>query len=357
MIEPAPGAAREIRRKRADLAEASVDREFRDRPELEARWGPEGRSRCLEDVERHIDYLAEAVGQGSQSLFDDYVAWARLVLDRLGIPASDLRTSLEILRGVLDERLSRAAANRAVVVVDRSLRALASPLSEPACFLEDPGNRHRDLARAYLDALLRRDRSTATELVMNAVDGGVPIRAIYLNVFQPIQYEIGRLWQTGQVGVAEEHYCSAATQVIMSMLYPRIFAAVPDAHTMVAACVGGDLHEIGLRMVADFFEMEGWDTTFLGANTPLRSLVAMVEDTRPDLLALSATMAFHVSAVGEVTRAVRRAAPEVRILVGGYPFRVDPQLWRRVGADGTAQDAEGALRTAAALIEGVDHAG
>ena len=43
---------------------------------------------------------------------------------------------------------------------------------------------------------------------------------------------------------------------------------------MVATCIGGELHEIGIRMVADFFEMEGWDTYYLGANTPADAVVA-----------------------------------------------------------------------------------
>ncbi|MDZ7776615.1 MAG: hypothetical protein U5L09_13885 [Bacteroidales bacterium] len=54
----------------------------------------------------------------------------------------------------------------------------------------------------------------------------------------------------------------------MSQLYPYIFNSQRVGKSMVAATVGGELHEMGIRMVADFFEMEGWDTWYLGANAP-----------------------------------------------------------------------------------------
>jgi methanogenic corrinoid protein MtbC1 len=125
------------------------------------------------------------------------------------------------------------------------------------------------LAREYLAALLRGDRHTAGGLILAAADSGTSIQDIYLSVFQRVQREVGRLWQSNQIGIAQEHYCTACTQSIMSQLYPRIISAEKNGRRLVATCVGGDLHEIGARMVADFFEMEGWDTFFLGANTPI----------------------------------------------------------------------------------------
>ncbi|HEY5309978.1 MAG TPA: cobalamin B12-binding domain-containing protein, partial [Casimicrobiaceae bacterium] len=52
--------------------------------------------------------------------------------------------------------------------------------------------------------------------------------------------------------------------------------------------VSGDLHELGARMVADFFEMEGWDSYYTGANTPTGGVVQAIVERRPDVLAISA---------------------------------------------------------------------
>ena len=105
-------------------------------------------------------------------------------------------------------------------------------------------------------------------------------------------------------------------------------------------------------MVADFFEMDGWDTHYLGANMPPTSVVATARDWQADVLAISATMTFHISAVVDLIEKSRAVIPHVKLLVGGYPFNLDPDLWRRVGADGSAHDAEAAVAVANRLLAG-----
>lgn len=122
---------------------------------------------------------------------------------------------------------------------------------------------------------------------------------------------------------------------------------------MIAACVGAELHEIGLRMVADLFELDGWDTYYLGANLPSESIVAAARDRRADLVALSATMPRHVARVREVIAALRADAALARtiVLVGGGAFAGDEARWREVGADGFTRDAASAVTLADHLVD------
>ena len=164
------------------------------------------------------------------------------------------------------------------------------------------------LTRGYLTALLDGDQHQASTLILDAVATGVPITDIYLYVFQPAQYAVGRLWATHDISVAQAHYCTAATQVVMPKLYPHIFAVAGQDGTLVATCVAGDLHEIGNRMVADFFEMDGWDTHYLGANTPVADVVTAVIDRKADVLAISVTISAYLPEVSALIKAVRARA-------------------------------------------------
>jgi methanogenic corrinoid protein MtbC1 len=76
----------------------------------------------------------------------------------------------------------------------------------------------------------------------------------------------------------------------------------------------------------------------------------VLRDNRSDILAVSASMTFHIPAVREVIAAVRMASPVTRILVGGYAFKIAPNLWRDVGADYWTKDATDAI----SLIDGLD---
>ena len=227
---------------------------------------------------------------------------------------------------------------------DAALLALPAPCADaPSHLLPDAP--HAALTRSYLDALLAGARRRASALILDAVAAGVAVKDIYLHVFQRAQHEVGRLWQVHAISVAQEHYCTAATQLIMSQLYPYIFAVENTGGTLVATCVSGDLHEIGVRMVADFFEMDGWNTFYLGANMPDADIVGAVIARQADVLAISATISTHVRAVSTLIDRVRAndQCRAVNILVGGYPFVVAPDLWRKIGADGSAADAQGAI--------------
>ncbi|MEO8603996.1 MAG: cobalamin-dependent protein [bacterium] len=345
-------AAASINEHRAALAAATVAADYSRRPEHLARYGLRGRTKYIEDAAYHMAYLADAVGTSSPLLFTDYVGWAKVLLAQLGLPSEDLAEALRCARQALQQVLPTEFAQVAASYVDAGLRQLPRlPTHLPTCIPD--GSPLASLAQEYLSALLRGDRHTASRAILAGVESGTTLQDMYLLVFQRSQYEVGRLWQMNKINVAQEHYCSAATQLIMSLLYPRLFNSSRAGHTLVVACVHGDLHAIGARVVADFFEMEGWDASYIGADTPTAGIIDMVVQRQADVLALAATMTFHVQAVAEVIAAVRAspACSAVQILVGGYPFNVAPGLWREVGADGYGCDAAEAVRVATRLVQ------
>ncbi len=209
-----------------------------------------------------------------------------------------------------------------------------------------------DLALRYLEALLHGRRNDASRLILSAAETGTSVRSIYMDVFQPVQREIGRLWQTNEVSVAQEHFCTAVTQFTMGLLFHFFRSAAPNGRRAVVTCVGGELHEVGARMVADLLEMEGWDSYFLGANMPSPGILSAVADREADMLAVSVTIHYNVEAAQRLIGEVRRSpdAAGLKIMVGGRPFLIAPGLWSTIGADASAPDAEEAATTAARLI-------
>jgi signal transduction histidine kinase/ActR/RegA family two-component response regulator len=340
-----------IEARRRALAEAVVARQYQLQPELRLRYGEAGRAKCVQDTEYHLAYLAAAVTYASPALLTDYIAWSKAVLAAHGVSPEDVGRNLTCLQEVLAAELPGGAGQLVAPFMAAALQALPqAPTALPS--LLDGEDALSELARQYLQALLRAERHEASRLVLDAARGGIAVCDLYLQVFQRCQREVGRLWQLRQVTVAQEHYCTAATQLAMSQLYPYLFALPKKGRKLVAASVGGELHEVGLRIVADLFEADGWDTLYLGANLPAGGVIQAVEQHRPDLLVVSATMPFHLPGVEELIAQVRssQAGQGVKVLVGGRPFNVDAGLWRRVGADGHAGDAGEALDVAARLL-------
>lgn len=209
------------------------------------------------------------------------------------------------------------------------------------------------LSRKYLDLLLDGRRVDAIQTITARVEAGLPVGMVYVDVLQPVMYEVGRLWQTDEIDIATEHFVTAVTQLLMARLFPHALATPRVARSMVGCCLGSELHELGMRMVCDFFEFEGWDTYFLGVLTPAQSLIKVVQSRRPDLVCLSATMAFGLPKIRDLIRELRNAAEgsPPRIMVGGLPFLINPGLCTSVGADATAPDARQAVRMASSLFD------
>ncbi|HTY90142.1 MAG TPA: cobalamin-dependent protein [Methanocella sp.] len=336
--------------RRQELAEAIVDRQYRFQPEFWEPYGEQGRRQSVLDAGFHLSYLSEAISASDISLFTGYIAWVKVLFKSLKFPTDIIVTTLKCVGKVLNEQLPQEMRPIVSEYIDAGLDMISNAPDAPPSFLDDKAPQG-GLAGEYLKRLLVNDRRGALRLIMDAVDSGLSIRDIYLQVFQPTQYEVGRLWQTNQISVAQEHYCTAATQLIMAQLYPRLFSEERTGLKLIAVCVEEELHELGIRMVADFFEMEGWDTIYLGANTPARSVLRTLKENKVDVLAISATMTFHVSKVKELIEAVRsdEATRHIKIIVGGYPFNNSPGLWRHVGADGFAGDAREAVEIAKKL--------
>lgn len=202
-----------------------------------------------------------------------------------------------------------------------------------------------DVYTRYLSAVRQGDRRGALSVISEAQHAGHDLKKLYLQVFQPTLREIGRLWQENLLTVAEEHLATAVTQSAMLAIYGDLKIPVASGPLLIAACAESERHEIGVRMLCDFLDMEGWDTVFLGASVPIESLVEMVREREPDVVALSASIPPHLPQVRRAITAIRDGArKQPIILVGGRPLLERPDLAVQLGADLTASDAAEAAR-------------
>ena len=214
------------------------------------------------------------------------------------------------------------------------------------------GDRRRRMgtdADRFMTLLLRGSRCEAEDLFTSRIDAGLPLTEAYLEILQPALREVGKLWEAAEIDVSDEHFFSEAVQDIMAASRERKPQKGP---TFLGIAVSGEHHRIGIRMVADFLALGGWNTVNLGGNLPTASLLKALRNYRVDVLGISAAMACHIDAVENVMRAVRADPPGgVKIIVGGMAFNEEPELWRRIGADGYAADAADAVGVARRLVE------
>jgi MerR family transcriptional regulator, light-induced transcriptional regulator len=195
----------------------------------------------------------------------------------------------------------------------------------------------------YVAGLMAGDRRKSIAAIEDGRAAGLDLRTIYLSVLQPALREVGRLWECGEMTVAQEHLATAITQTVMSRLAADEPAPSGEGPMLIAACVDAERHVVGLRMVCDLLEQEGWTALYLGASVPARDLVRMVGERRPRALALSVSLPPHLLAVRDAIVEVRTlGSPQPVVVVGGRAVTA-PEIAKRLGADFTASDAGDAV--------------
>jgi methanogenic corrinoid protein MtbC1 len=343
-------------RQHLDLLADKVIAEFHKAdPSAKARYSDEGWLKCRQDIVYHLNHFSAALDCECGELFCDYMEWSGYLFAALHLPENHLLRSIDLIALAVAEqlRLNNLDDTNAMRLLGEGKEALIYALHATA-LERGAGHENEEPFAAYLEQVLLGNRAEAMRVVDEFLHNGQSIRDLYLDIFQPSQYRIGELWHLGKISVAQEHYVTALTQTIMTGLYPRLFAARGKRKkgVLVAACAPGELHEIGLRMVTDLLEMEGWDTYYLGANLPARGVREELIRLNADLVCLSATIIPHVPVLSEIISEIRLAPKlaNLKVMVGGRPFNLAHNLWSQIGADGFALDASAAVSKAAALL-------
>lgn len=194
----------------------------------------------------------------------------------------------------------------------------------------------------YLERILVPDARLAWIVIVEALDEGIAPGRVYLEVLAPAMVEIGRLWETAQIGVAQEHLATQITQTVLARLAPSLEQAVVAQPRL--ALVSGtphELHAIGTRMVADFLEAAGWEVLLLGPDAPQDEILDLARSRRPDVVALSTSLSFNLLAAGRVFAALRaQCSPPPLLVAGGRAYEDDADRALLMGADVFARDPE-----------------
>lgn len=195
------------------------------------------------------------------------------------------------------------------------------------------------LCDRYLQAQLSGNRREALRLVVeDGLSRGLSCFELH-RLIQRAQVEIGRLWQEDRITIAQEHMATAISQVVLSHIYQYAEVLPTNGKKVLVACVENELHEFPARLVADALDLSGFEVRYLGASVPTHHLLGMIDVESPDLLVLSATMAFHVPQLRDAVRRVREHRPGLLIAVGGSACAWHPGLKEELSAELSGSDA------------------
>src|SRR5436853_7121749 len=137
----------------------------------------------------------------------------------------------------------------------------------------------------------------------------------------------------------------------MAILRPLLAeTGVEPIGKVVIGTVKGDIHDIGKNLVAMMLEGAGFEVFDLGINTDADSLIAALDEHKPDILGMSALLTTTMPYMKIViqTLVAKGIRDDFIVLVGGAPL--NEEFSAAIGADAYCRDAAVAAETAKALV-------
>lgn len=353
---PVPGpAAADYEERRADLV-AAVNRAMDADPLVDSLIGGNPRDLMYDNHRHHAEFISNVLRFSQFEMLDRVLPWVYNSYHAHGFSYDYFPRALGAWKDAVRALLSPRSQPPVLAVYDWMLARHRENITRAgeAAVLPAPGEaRWAQTRAAWLAAALTGDSRAARSAAEAAVHGLEDMKAFYLEVLQPALREVGRLWQTGEVSVAQEHLATSIAGRTMAAFYVKFMDRKPTRGAAVITSAPDEYHEVGARMVADFLEIDGWDTAFLGANTPAAEVLALLKARKPAILGISVMMPFNLAKAEQLIAAVR-AEPDlsgVKIMVGGGAVNLAPEIKARIRADGWAGDAAQAVQLAAGWSE------
>lgn len=206
------------------------------------------------------------------------------------------------------------------------------------------------LLEQLYQSVIDADEQLAAELTEEALKMHEP-EAILDRALRPAMDMVGEEYERGVRYIPEMLLSADAMKSAVDRLRPRLtITKVVSKGVIVIGTVEGDLHDIGINLVAMMLEGTGFEVHRLGVDVPADGFVTAVREKQPDILGMSALLTTTMPAMSKVIDALKKAdlRERVKVLIGGAP--VSEEYAREIGADGYARDAGAAVKVAKALL-------
>lgn len=342
--------SKQINNNSNEYAKKIIDLQLIIQPHLIIKYNKIQKEKFLEDIKTNLNFLASAIRIDSKEVYLNYIKWLAKLMKKLKIPIEELLINFKCMKQILDDELILEEYFIVDEYIDDSIKNLIDIYERD----EEQNNVVCLEAKEFLNYLLNFEKQKAAKFILDKLENNVDIREVYIKYLQGALYEIGELWMEGKISVAKEHYCTALVQHIISLMYPYLFQNITKkGKVMFSVSAGNELHEIGIRMVTDFFELDGWDTFYLGSNMPIQAIIRELKEKKVDLLAISITMGDNIQFASDLISNIKsnEDLKDIKIIVGGRVFNEVKDLWKKINADGYGQNADESVRIGNELVK------
>ncbi len=205
------------------------------------------------------------------------------------------------------------------------------------------------MAQAVIEGEPEAARALAQRAVAENID---PLEAINRGYTAGMNH-LGKSFGAGECYLPDLLGGAEAMKAAMAVLEPELTKKGEKRELrgrVVIGTVYGDIHEIGKSLVAIMLTANGFEVHDLGVNVKPEAFVNKVRAVDANVVCLSALLTTTMMGQRQVIDLLKREElrDRVKVLVGGAP--VTAKWANDIGADGYAENAQGAVSAAIKLV-------
>ena len=213
--------------------------------------------------------------------------------------------------------------------------------------------KEEEILQKLSDAVLGFDSAAAVDAAKEAVALKIdPVKAIEEGLAKGLR-EIGDRFERGEMYLPHLILGAEAMEAAIKIFeehFPKAGLEAANRGTVVIGTVEGDIHDLGLRIVASMLRANGFKVYDLGYNTKSLGFIEKAKEVGADIIAVSSLMTTTMPFMKDLIEALESAGlrDRFKVLVGGGP--VTEEWAKKIGADGYGRDAAEAVKAAKELM-------
>jgi len=208
---------------------------------------------------------------------------------------------------------------------------------------------YKQMAQCIIDG----EKEIAIELAEKSIELQMhPLDRITKGFVIGVNY-IGDQFGKGEAFLPELVMAGEAMKAAVAVLETELFKLGETREMMGRvglATVEGDIHEIVKTLVGTMLSASGFEVTVLGVDQPADKIIGKALEIDAQIIGMSALLTTTMIRQREVIEELDKEGlrPRIKVMVGGAPITKD---WaEKIKADGTAEDAVGAVQLAKKLV-------
>lgn len=177
---------------------------------------------------------------------------------------------------------------------------------------------------------------------------------LFEEIITEVMYKVGDLWENGEISLAQYYLVGNISEELFNKYSEKFkFSKKQKVHDKynLAIVTLEDFHGLGRKIVLSFLNSAGFEVQDFGIGKTVEEVFKLSINKKIDILLVSTLMLPAALKVKDLVEKLKSKNPNIKIVVGGAPFRIDKTLWKEVKADAFGETASDAVKIVKRMVE------